>query len=115
MTDRNTDLGRKFVLAGDEPEGVEECTATAFADGDVLLRQAGALVYLSRSQVLQLIQNSAQPQAAVTEALLDALQGLLVAYGATDGRNGNSGECWDRARKAVVFASSVSRPDRGGQ
>ena len=33
-------------------------------------------------------------------ALLEALKALMTAYGASDGRNGNSGECWDLARAA---------------
>lgn len=37
----------------------------------------------------------------VARVLFNALQGLMVAYGATDGRNGNSGKCWDDARAAV--------------
>lgn len=37
------------------------------------------------------------------EKMLEALRGLMIAYGATDGRNGNSGECWDDARAAIAL------------
>lgn len=42
----------------------------------------------------------------VNTALLAALDGLIRAYGASDGRNGNSGECWDAARAAIASAST---------
>lgn len=60
----------------------------------------------------------AQPQTSpdgddISKTLFCALQGLMVAYGAVDGRNGNSGECWDKAREAVALYSSLSRPHGG--
>jgi len=37
--------------------------------------------------------------------LLEALQGLMRAYGHPfTGENGNSGECWDKARAAIAQA-----------
>ena len=48
---------------------------------------------------------------AAAPEMLDALWSLMVAYGATDGRNGNSGECWDKAR-AVLAKISPERPVR---
>jgi hypothetical protein len=41
-------------------------------------------------------------QAATIATLSDALNGLMKAYGASDGRNRNSGECWDKARAALA-------------
>lgn len=35
------------------------------------------------------------------DELADALWSLMAAYGASDGRNGNSGECWDKARAVL--------------
>jgi hypothetical protein len=55
MTNRKTDLGRDIVLPGDNLEGVEDCDVTAFADGDVLFKQAGKMVYLSHAQMLLLV------------------------------------------------------------
>jgi hypothetical protein len=42
---------------------------------------------------------------AAAPDLLAALNGLMGAYGAADGRNGNSGECWDSARAAIAKAA----------
>lgn len=39
--------------------------------------------------------------------LLVALQSVTRAYGAADGRNGNSGECWDLARAAITKATTI--------
>lgn len=36
--------------------------------------------------------------------MFDALWSLMCAYGSVDGRNGNSGECWDKARAAIAKA-----------
>jgi hypothetical protein len=55
MTDRKTDLGRAFALPGDAVEVVEDCEVTAFADGDVMLKQGLSLVYLSHAQMLRLV------------------------------------------------------------
>lgn len=40
----------------------------------------------------------------IAPALLEALESLMIAYGASDGRNGNSGECWDKCRAAIALA-----------
>ena len=38
--------------------------------------------------------------------MYEALKELMVAYGAIDGKNGNSGKCWDMARQALAEAES---------
>ena len=38
------------------------------------------------------------------DAMKEALKGIMCAYGASDGRNGNSGECWDKCRAVVALA-----------
>lgn len=45
------------------------------------------------------------PKHAAADAMLEALKTLTKAYGASDGRNGNSGECWDCARRAIRLAT----------
>lgn len=66
-------------------------------------------------EILKATVMRAEPQTSqdgddISKTLFCALQGLMVAYGAVDGRNGNSGECWDKAREAVALYSSLSRP-----
>ncbi len=41
---------------------------------------------------------------AAAPEMLEALWLITCAYGASDGRNGNSGECWDKARQALKKA-----------
>ncbi len=53
-------------------------------------------------------QNNAHLIAAAPE-MYEALKSLMVAYGAIDGRNGNSGECWDKARTAVTKAEEGTK------
>lgn len=63
------------------------------------------------SAVKVLLEDIDELRAAQDEAV-KVLKGLMVAYGAVDGRNGNSGECWDNAR-GLLERLGLWTKDRG--
>lgn len=62
------------------------------------------------NKVIRQLTHECCPFEALNKELIAALDGLMGAYGAHDGRNGNSGECWDRARAVYAAVHAEEKP-----